>query len=316
MCQEYFGWTVVKISLIHRTASIILHHYIDPPGEHCMNDHIENAGNAARWARLLLIGMVIIINLPGCGAIYKNYIDRKIDPYEEDVKARATRGKIDVILLPGCAAKTGEQDTLFSCLKLSRDVNPDSVILPPGEKLYLGHISEFIVRALKYYQLQESFEDFYGCRVVLKFRKLTPLELRSRNFSNYSNIAVGTAGTVAGIVTMIPFGAVMFLVDGITTEIDRREFENRAQVSGLPAPRKNMVVHQIKSGGRTLLNVKDVLEYDLTGNQSSRMQFDDKVTSYMVEECTLKKVTLEEMDIYREQIEYFRNNAATTAPDN
>lgn len=281
-----------------------------------MNDHIENAGNTARWAGRLLIGMVLIINLSGCGAIYKNYIDRKIDPYEEDVKALATRGKVDAILLPGCAANTGEQDTLFSCLKLSRDVNPDSVILPPGEKLYLGHISEFIVRALKYYQLQESFKDFYGCRVVLKFRKLTPLELRSRKFSNYSSIAVGTAGTVAGIVTMIPFGAVMFLVDGITTEIDRREFENRTQISGLPVPRKNMVVHQIKSGGRTLLNVKDVLERDLTGNQSDRMQFDDKVTSYMVEECILKRVTPEEMDIYREQIEYFRNNTATTAPVN
>ena len=128
-----------------------------------------------------------LYNLAGCGAIYKNYIDRKVDPYEEEVKARATRGEINVILLPGCAANPGGQDTLFSCLKLSRDVNPESVILPPGEKLYLGHVSEFIVRALKYYQLQESFKDFYGCRVVLKFRKLTPLELRSRKFSDYSS---------------------------------------------------------------------------------------------------------------------------------
>jgi hypothetical protein len=277
-----------------------------------MNDNIVNGRNAERWAILLVIGAVIIINLSGCGAIYTNYIDRKIDPYEEEVKALATRGEIDVILLPGCAANGGP-DTLFSCLKLSRDVNPDSVILPPGEKLYLGHVSEFIVRALKYYELQESFKDFYGCRVVLKFRKLTPLELRSRKFSDYSSIAVGTAGTVAGAVTMIPFGGILFLVDGVTTEIDRRDFENRARELGLPAPRKNMVVHQMKSGGRTLLHVKDVLAHDLAGSPSERMQFDDKVTSYMVEECILEKVTPEEMDIYREQIEFFRHNAAATA---
>jgi len=228
------------------------------------------------------------------------------------VKARATRGEINVILLPGCAANPGGQDTLFSCLKLSRDVRPESVNLPPGEKLYLGHISEFIVRALKYYQLQESFRDFYGCRVVMKFRKLTPLELRSRKFSDYSTIAVGTASTVAGVLTMMPVGSVLFLVDGISTEIDRRDFENRAQTLGLPAPTKNMVTYQIKSGGRTLLHVKDELAHDVAGQNSPRMQFDDKITSYMVEECTLEKVTPQELDIYQGQIKLFRNNAMTT----
>lgn len=278
-----------------------------------MIDHIKNSTSKTRWAIVLMINMVMMINLSGCGAIYTNYIDRKIDPYDEEVKALKTRGEINVILLPGCAENPGAQDTLFSCLKLSRDVNPDSVKLPSGEKLYLGHVAEFIVRALKYYQLQESFKDFYGCRVVLKFRKLTPLELRTRKFSDYSSIAVGTTSTVAGTVTMIPFGAILFLVDGITTEIDRRDFEERAQKLGLPAPRKNMVTHQIKSGGRTLLHVKDELDRGLTGNQSARMQFDDKVTSYMVEECILEKVTPEEMDVYADKIETFRNNARLTS---
>jgi hypothetical protein len=277
-----------------------------------MNDHIENGKKMARAVILPLIGMIIIINLSGCGTIYKNYIDRKIDPYEEDIKARATRGEINVILLPGCAANAGGQDTLFSCLKLSRDVRPESVNLPPGEKLYLGHVSEFIVRALKYYQLQESFRDFYGCRVVMKFRKLTPLELRSRKFSDYSTIAVGTASTVAGTLTMMPVGSVLFLVDGISTEIDRRDFESRAQTLGLPQPTKNMVTYQIKSGGRTLLHVKDELAHGLTGQNSARMEFDDKITSYMVEECTLEKVTPEEMTAYQEQIKRFRDNTATT----
>jgi hypothetical protein len=277
-----------------------------------MNDPIENGKKIARAVIMPLIGMIIFINLSGCGTIYKNYIDRKIDPYEEDVKARTTRGEINVILLPGCAENAGGQDTLFSCLKLSRDVRPESVNLPPGEKLYLGHVSEFIVRALKYYQLQESFRDFYGCRVVMKFRKLTPLELRSRKFSDYSTIAVGTASTVAGTLTMMPVGSVLFLVDGISTEIDRRDFESRAQTLGLPQPTKNMVTYQIKSGGRTLLHVKDELAHGLTGQNSARMEFDDKITSYMVEECTLEKVTPEEMTAYQEQIKRFRDNTAIT----
>jgi hypothetical protein len=259
-----------------------------------------------RRLTLLLSSIIVVINLSGCGAIYQNYIDRKMDPYNEEVKAQATRGEVNAILLPGCASKPEEQDTLFSCLKLSRDVNPESVKLPSGEKLYLGHVSEFIVRALKYYQLQESFKDFYGCRIVLKFRKLTPLELRSRNFSDYSSIAVGTASTVTGAITMLPFGAILFLVDGVKTEFDRRDFKDRTEKMGLPPPKKNMVYHQLESGGRTLMHVKDEITHELTGQKNARLQFDDKVTSYMVEECILEKVTPEEMSIYQEQIKYFR----------
>ena len=271
-------------------------------------DNIWQGNKLVRLVILLLCSIILVINLSGCGAIYQNYIDRKIDPYDEEVKARATRGEINVILLPGCATKQGGQDTLFSCLKLSRDVNPESVKLPPGERLYLGHVSEFISRALKYYQLEESFKDFYGCRIVLKFRKLTPLELRSRTFSDYSSIAVGTTTTVAGAITMLPLGMVLFLVDGVTTEIDRRDFKDRAGKMGLPTPKKNMVYHQLKSEGRTLLHVKDEITHGLTGESSARMQFDDKVTSYMVEECVLEKVAPEEMSIYQEQIKLFRND--------
>jgi hypothetical protein len=67
-----------------------------------------------------------------------------------------------------------------------------------------------------------------------------------------------------------------------------------------------MVYHQLESGGRTLLYVKDRVEYEVTGNSSARMQFDDKVTSYMVEECLLEKVTPEEMNLYQEQINLFK----------
>jgi len=286
---------------------------------------IENVWHGKTLMRLIILllsSIILVINLSGCGTIYRSYIDKKIDPYDEEVKARATRGEINVILLPGCATKPGEQDTLFSCLKLSRDVNPESVKLPPGEKLYLGHVAEFILRALKYYQLEESFKDFYGCRIVLKIRKLTPQELRSRKFTDYSSIAVGTASTAAGTVSavagmastvvgtaaMMPLGVILFLVDGIKTEIDRRDFEKRVEKMGLPTPKKNMVYHQLESGGRTLLHVKDEIAHELTGHTSARMQFDDKVTSYVVEECILEKVTPEEMNLYQEQIKLFKKD--------
>jgi hypothetical protein len=271
-------------------------------------DIIRQVRYITRRVILLLSSMMLVLTLSACGTFYSNYLDRKLDPYDAEVKALATRGEINVILLPGCASTAEGQDTLFSCLKLSRDVNPESVKLPAGEKLYLGHVSEFILRALKYYQFQESFKDFYGYRIILKFRKLTPAELRSRNFSDYSTIAVGTAGTVAGAATMLPFSGILFLVDGIKTEIDRRDFENRAARMGLPEPKKNMVVHQLESGGRTLLHVKDEIAQKVTGHTTARMQFDDKVTSYVVEECLLEKVTSEEMKSYQEQITLFRNN--------
>ena len=287
-----------------------------------MYNNTWHGETVVRLVILLLSSTFLVINLSGCNTIYRNYIDRKLDPYDEEVKARATRGEIKVILLPGCATKPGEQDTLFSCLKLSRDVNPESVKLPPDEKLYLGHVAEFILRALKYYQLQESFEDFYGCRIILKFRKLTPQELRSRKFTDYSSIAVGTANTVAGMAsavagaastvvgtaTMMPLGVILFLVDGIKTEIDRQDFEKRVEKMGLPTPKKNMVYHQLESGGRTLLYVKDEITQELTGKSSERIQFNDKITSYIVEECVLEKVTPEEMSIYQEQIKLFKNN--------
>jgi hypothetical protein len=272
-----------------------------------MSDNILQDARVTRRLAFLLISILFVINLSGCNTIYRNYIDQKVDSAVEVEKAYATRGEINVILLPGCATEPGEQDTLFSCLKLSRDVDPESVQLPPGEKIYLGHVSEFILRALKHYQFEESFKDFYGHRVVLKFRKLTPQELRARKFTDYSSIAVGTASTAAGVATMMPLGVILFLVDGIKMEFDRQDFEDRVEKMGLPKPKKNIVTQKLESGGRTLLHVKDVVEYEMTGENSERHQFNDKVTSYLVEECLLEKVTPEEMDIYREQNKLFKN---------
>lgn len=242
--------------------------------------------------------------------MYRNYIDQNIDSVTDVEKALATRGEINVILLPGCATKPGTQDTLFSCLKLSRDVNPESVKLPPDEKLYLGHVAEFILRSLKYYQLQESFKDFYGYRIILKFRKLTPQELRSKKFSDYSSFAVGTTSMVAGTATMTPLGIIVFLVDGITMEIDRRDFENRAAKMELPTPKKNVITLKLESGERTLLYVKDEIVQEVTGKSSTRIQVDDKITSYMAEECLLKKVTPEEINLYQEQIRLFKKHGS------
>jgi hypothetical protein len=269
-------------------------------------NNILHGAALVRWAILLLSCIVLLINLSGCGKIYRNYIDQEVDTAADEEKARATRGSISVILLPGCASKPGAPDTLFSCLKLSRDVQPESVTLPPDEKLYLGHISEFILRAFKHYQLKESFKDFYGCRIIMKFRKLTPQEMRSRKFADYSHFAVGAAGVVAGVVTMIPVNLILFLVDGVKTEMDRQEFEERVTRMGLPPPRKGAVTQKLEEGGRTLLYVKDEIELEVTGKASARLQFDDKIASYIVEECVLEKVTPEEMELYQEQIRRFK----------
>jgi hypothetical protein len=274
------------------------------------SDKYNNVLHGAALVRLIILLLCCIalaVNLSGCNTIYRNYVDQKVDSAEDVEKARATRGSINVILLPGCAGKPGAQDTLFSCLKLSRDVNPESVKLPPGEKLYLGHVAEFIVRALKHYQLQESFKDFYGCRIILKFRKLTPREMRSRKFTDYSRFAVGTAGTVAGALTLMPLNIILFLVDGVKTEIDRQEFEERVTKMGLPLPKKGTVTQKLEEGGRTLLYVKDEIGQELTGKVSDRVQFDDKISSYIVEECILEKVTPEEMTLYQEQVQCFKN---------
>ena len=259
-----------------------------------------------RSAILLLIFATLIFNLSGCNTIYQNYIDKKVDSAAEVEKARATRGSIDVILLPGCASTPGHQDTLFSCLRLSRDVNPESVKLPPDEKLYLGHIAEFVLRAFKYYQLQESFKDFYGYRIILRFRKLNPQEMRYRKFTDYSRFVVGAAGTAAGVATLMPVSIILFLVDGVKTEIDRQEFEERVAKMGLPPPKKGTITYELEASGRTLLYVKDEIGLELTGKVSARHKFDDKITSYMVEECILEKVTSEEMNLYQEQVQRFK----------
>lgn len=259
-----------------------------------------------RLSILLFCHFILVVHLSGCNTINRNYVNQKVDAEAELEKSKAIQGTINVILLPGCADNPEAQDTLFSCLKLSRDVSPETVKLPAEEKLYLGHVAEFILRALKHYQLQECFKDFYGCRVILKFRKLTPQEMQSRKFTDYSLFAVGAAGTVASVVAMLPFNAVLFLVDGVKTETDRQDFEERAAKMGLPPPKKGIVALKLEEGGRTLLYVKDKIGEGMTGHASARIQFDDKVASYLVEECIMEKVTPEEINLYRQQIQHFK----------
>ncbi len=245
--------------------------------------------------------------MSGCNTIYRKYVDQRNYSAVEAEKNRAIRGSINVILLPGYAEKPGDQDTLFSSLKLSRNVKPESVKLPPDENLYLDHVTEFILRTLKHYQLQESFKDFYGYRIILKFRKLTPQEMDSRKFADYSHFAVGTAGMVAGLVTLMPLNAILFLADGVKTEIDRQGFEDRAVKMGLPQPKKSAITTKLEEGGRTLLYIKDEIGQKLTGNASARIEFEEKISSYLIEECTLKKATPKEIALYKEQVQRFKN---------
>ena len=282
------------------------------PAGSAIRKKLAHAFCPTRVLTLLLTGILFLCS--GCGAIYRNYIDRQADAPEDIQKALSTRGDINAILMPGCATDPGAQDTLFSCLKLSRDVRPDSVRLPADEKIYLGHVAEFIVRALKYYQLRENFRDFYDHRIVLKFRKLTPQEMRTKKFTDYSKFTVGTVTTVAGVVTMMPVGVVLFLADGVKTEMDRQDFEDRTAKMDLPPPKKNIISQKLESAGRTLLYVKEELVETLSGKKSDVVAFDDKIDSYLVEECVLEKVSPEELDAYRQEVLRFQQHSSTLFP--
>jgi len=96
-------------------------------------DNIWRGETVVRFVILLLGSIIFVINFSGCSTIYRDIsINMLILPPRW--KKRVLPGEINVILLPGCAAKPGEEDTLFSCLKLSRDVNPESVNCRPVEK--------------------------------------------------------------------------------------------------------------------------------------------------------------------------------------
>ncbi|MEQ8254105.1 MAG: hypothetical protein ABRQ28_05940, partial [Smithellaceae bacterium] len=103
-----------------------------------------------RLVILLFCPVILVANLSGCYTVNRSYVHQEAEAEAQLEKAKAIQGSINVILLPGCADSPAEQDTLFSCLKLSRDVDPETVKLPADEKLYLGHVAEFILRALKH----------------------------------------------------------------------------------------------------------------------------------------------------------------------
>jgi carbamoylphosphate synthase large subunit len=104
----------------------------------------------------------------------------------------------------------------------------------------------------------------------------------------------------------MPVSIILFLVDGVKTEIDRQEFEERVTKMGLPPPKKGTITYKLESSGRTLLYVKDEIGQELTGKVTARSKFDYKITSYMVEECVLEKVAPEEVNLYQEQIKSFK----------
>ncbi|MEN6622227.1 MAG: hypothetical protein ABFD50_11825 [Smithella sp.] len=256
---------------------------------------------------VFLFLLILLVNLSGCNSICRNYVNHINKSAIEVEKTRAIHGSINVILLPGYEKKSDNQDTLLSCLKLSQDINPESVKLPPNEELYLAHVAEFILRSLKHYQLQENFEDFYGCRIIMKFRKLTPHEVHSKKLADHFNLAVGTAGMIASFITSVPLNAILFTVDGVKMEIDRQKIEDHAIKTGLPQPKKSIIITKLEEEGRTLLHIKDEIGQELTGKTNARIQFDQKISSYLIEECILERATMKQISLYQEQIQRFKN---------
>lgn len=58
----------------------------------------------------------------------------------------------------------------------------------------------------------------------------------------------------------------------------------------LPQPKKNAIATQLEEEGRSLLYLKDEIGQELTGKANARIQFDKKISSYLIEECILEEL--------------------------
>ena len=148
-------------------------------------------------------------------------------------------GFVDALCFKGVGLDRHEPDTLFGCLVHARDKGTGTVKLPKG--VYLGHVAEFIIDALKYYHIEEHFERFYGYRVVLVFRPATPEEVEERTNSDDSvRIGAGFAGEGALTLLGAPFvpivAPVVFAFEAVNEDLEFQRFKRNAKALGLPEP--------------------------------------------------------------------------------
>jgi hypothetical protein len=218
--------------------------------------------------------------LAGCGGNSVPAADT--DPLAETYR----RGRVDVICLQGMNEERGEPDTLFGCLLAAREKGLGTVDLPPG--VYLGHVSEFIVRSLEYYELEQHFERFYGYRIVLTIREARVSERKEREARQYSGILLGAAGDVAlgaAGVAAPPLAPVIFLYKSAVSEAERRDLAREAREKGLPEPTRSGPEATLRGMGRSYSELWSKAERSMGGGDSR----DHVLEVYLVEECYLQK---------------------------
>ena len=147
-------------------------------------------------------------------------------------------GLVDAYCFEGVGDHRGERDTLFGCLLHARDRGTGTVRLPKG--VYLGHVAEFITRALKFYHIEKHFERFYGYRVVLVFRPATPEEVSNREDPGWSRLGAGFAGEAALTLLgapLVPIVApVVFAFEAVDADLEFQRFKADARSRALPEP--------------------------------------------------------------------------------
>ncbi|WP_461210768.1 hypothetical protein [Desulfocurvus sp. DL9XJH121] len=147
-------------------------------------------------------------------------------------------GMVDVECAKGVGEKRGEMDTLFGCLLHAKQSGKGVVRLPKG--VYLGHVAEFIVKALKFYRLESHFERFYGYRVVMVFRPATPEEAADSTDPGWSRLGAGVAGEAALTLfgaPLVPIVApVAFAFESVDADMEFQNYKKYARANGLPEP--------------------------------------------------------------------------------
>lgn len=148
-------------------------------------------------------------------------------------------GFVDVTCRQGQNSGRGVPDTLFGCLLHAREGARGTVLLPRG--VYLGHVAGFIAQALKYYHVEDNFQEIYDCRIVLLFRPATRQEREDARTGKLGRLGLGVAGEVALTVVagapLIPIVAPLtFVFESVSEDLRFQEFRRHAARSGLPAP--------------------------------------------------------------------------------
>jgi voltage-gated potassium channel Kch len=236
----------------------------------------------------LVVLACLVLALASCRTVG---LGSNVTPDSEYYADTYRRGTVDVICLQGMHGAQGGQDTLFGCLQAARDQGMGTVDLP--EDVYLGHVAEFIVRSLKYYEIEEHFERFYGYRIVLKFREASVRERKEGEMEDYSGMLLGTAGELAltGIgVAAVPLTPLIFAYKAARSDLQRQEVAEYAQKHGLPEPTRS-------SGEAAFNEVRE--SYARMARHAGKAVgvsgSDAILDTYIVETCYLAKPGMEEV---------------------